>query len=351
MKTEVSFPANQAYFAADVQVGNNGDESKSAPLRMIARSGNPVNVPGFGRVVHDFAGMKVKNRIPVDYNHDRAEVIGYLNQFSTDRGDLECSGALVPGRSEDRAAEVIHKSHAGVPYEASINFGGEMRAERVIDGETVEVNGRQLEGPLTVIREWSLRGVAVCPYGMDAATSSAAFSADATLQMTIEETEMSDETAVVETEDEKTETEVVDAAKKDEESAEDAKSVEAQEQDDSTEGEAAKTELSMGERFLEEFGDRGGVWFAKGMSLDDARVQCITELREQNDALSKENQSLRAELSELKADGGEALEFQARDQKAKSDGSKMSREFGLTESQGRLAEGFAKRFAKRREQA
>lgn len=349
MKTEVSFPANRAYFAADVQVGNNGDESKSAPLRMIARSGNPVNVPGFGRVVHDFAGMKVKSRIPVDYNHDRAEVIGYLNQFSTERGDLECSGALVPGRSEDRAAEVIHKSHAGVPYEASINFGGEMRAERVVEGETVEVNGRQLEGPLTVIREWSLRGVAVCPYGMDAATSSAAFSADETLQMTIEETEMSEEKTVAETEDEKTTTEVVDATSEGE-SAEDETSVEAPEQGESTEGEVAETELSMGERFLREFGDRGGVWFAKGMSLDDARVQCITELREQNEALSKENQSLRAELSELKAEGGEALEFQARDQKPKSDGSRMSREFGLTESQGRLAEGFAKRFAKRREQ-
>jgi hypothetical protein len=36
------------------------------------------------------------------------------------------------------------------------------------------VNGYQFEGPGIIVREWPLRGVAICPYGADANTESAA---------------------------------------------------------------------------------------------------------------------------------------------------------------------------------
>jgi len=158
------------------EIGDNGDGAKSAPVRLVARSGKPIEHWFWGRVVHDLAGMRLhKSRIPIDYVHDSKEVIGYLNRFDTESGDLITSGALVPFKESDRATEILHKFRAGVPYEASINFGGDgIKVEELSPGQVSQVNGYQFEGPGVIVREWPLRGVAICPYGADANTESAA---------------------------------------------------------------------------------------------------------------------------------------------------------------------------------
>ena len=158
----------------DFAMGSNGENAKTAPVRLIARSGRPIEHWYWGNVVHDLAGMqKHKPRLPIDYAHDAKEVIGYLNKFDIESGDLVASGALVPFGDSDRATEIIHKMNNGVPYEASINFGGDgIKIQELGAGEVTEVNGFQFEGPGVVIREWPLRGVAICPYGADMNTES-----------------------------------------------------------------------------------------------------------------------------------------------------------------------------------
>ena len=157
------------------ELGDNGEGSKTSPIKMVARSGQPIEHWFWGNVVHDLAGMHMhKSRIPVDYVHDAKEIIGYLNHFDSESGDLVASGALVPFKDSDRATEIIHKSKLGVPYEASINFGGDgIKVEDVPEGAVAQVNGYQFEGPGVIVREWPLRGVAVCPYGADMNTESA----------------------------------------------------------------------------------------------------------------------------------------------------------------------------------
>jgi len=157
------------------EIGDNGEGAKTAPVRLVARSGKPIEHWFWGRVVHDLAGMHLhKPRLPIDYVHDSAEVIGYLNKFDIGSGDLVTTGALVPFKESDRATEIIHKAKAGVPYEASINFGGDgIRYEELGEGQVAQVNGQKFEGPGVIIREWPLRGVAICPYGADAHTESA----------------------------------------------------------------------------------------------------------------------------------------------------------------------------------
>jgi len=148
------------------ELGDNGENAKSAPIRMKARTAQPIQHWFWGKVVHDMAGMRLhKERLPIDYVHDPAEVIGYLNHFHAGADGLEVSGALVPFKESDRATEIIHKARAGVPYEASIYFGGDgIKVEEVAQGQVAQVNGSQFDGPGIVIREWPLRGVAVCPY-------------------------------------------------------------------------------------------------------------------------------------------------------------------------------------------
>lgn len=170
-----SIPASACCLSlGEVEVGDNGDKAKTAPVKLTARSGKAIDHPFWGAVVHDLAGMQLhKPRIPIDYVHDDAEVIGYLNRFDITSGDLVVTGALVPFKDSDRATEIIHKSKAGVPYEASINFGGEgIQIQELSPGEVAPVNGFMFEGPGIIIRKWPLRGVAICPYGADMNTSS-----------------------------------------------------------------------------------------------------------------------------------------------------------------------------------
>ena len=160
----------------EFQLGNNGEGAKSAPIKLVARSGKPIEHWYWGNVVHDLAGMHLhKSRLAIDYVHDDKEVIGYLNKFDIESGDLVTTGALVPFKDSDRATEILYKMSEGVPYEASINFGGDgIKVQELCDGETAEVNGRTFDGPGVIIRSWPLRGVAICPYGADANTESSA---------------------------------------------------------------------------------------------------------------------------------------------------------------------------------
>ena len=157
------------FSGGQVELGDNGQGAKSAPIKLKARSGDAIEHWYWGKVVHDLAGMRIhKPRLTLDYAHNESEVLGYLNHFDTSSGDLIVSGALTPWREDDRASEVMFKLREGVPYEASIFFGGDgIKIEEVGDRSVVQVNGRQFEGPGIIVREWPLRGVAVCPYGAD----------------------------------------------------------------------------------------------------------------------------------------------------------------------------------------
>lgn len=206
MRNERNFsaiPANALCFAGgEVSIGDNGEGSKTAPVKLKARSGLPIEHWFWGKVVHDLSGMRThKPRLTIDYAHNDAEVLGYLNHFETESGDLIASGALTPFKEDDRASEVLFKMKQGVPYEASIFFGGDgIKIEEVGEGMMQTVNGRQFDGPGVIIREWPLRGVAICPYGADQNTESAAFAKGQTFTaVKIEqrkEENMSEETAV-----------------------------------------------------------------------------------------------------------------------------------------------------------
>jgi hypothetical protein len=268
------------FTASSWELGDNGDEAKTAPFRMVARSGQPIDHWYWGRIVHDLSGMRSKSRVPIDYAHSDAEVIGYANHFSHESGDLEVSGALVPYKESDRATEVIYKQKNGVPYEASINFGGSgIRVENVAEGAQAEVNGYTFDGPGVVVREWPLRGVAICPYGADSNTSTE-FSENEKIEvefMTTEAKPVELEAAAVAVEEKPVTDKAAEAAALPEQQP---AAVEA------TEPEAELTEEpSEGMRFLDAFGDQGGVWFAMGLSFEEAQQQYVAKLKEENESL------------------------------------------------------------------
>lgn len=264
------------------ELGDNGDDAKTAPFKMVARSGDSIDHWFWGTVVHDLEGMQLNSsKVAIDYIHDDNQVIGYANRFDIETGNLEASGALTPYKESDRASEIVYKSKQGVPYQASINFAGDgIKVEEFGPGQSVNVNGRQFSGPVTVIREWPLRGIAVCPYGADSNTATE-FSETNNQEVTV----MSQEPASTNEETVADDAAAVDSqadTDKSVDASEATPAVEAAEQPESTpetqlEPAAA---LRSGQNYLERFGDQGGVWFAQGKSWDDCLVLHEQSLKE-----------------------------------------------------------------------
>jgi hypothetical protein len=161
-----AIPAAACTFRAEfAHLGDNGEGAKTAPVKLLARSSQPIEHHWWGNVAHDLNGFNLngKKRLPIDFDHDTGEAIGYLNKFEVEEDGLYASGAIVSTQEGDRASRILAQMRAGIPYEASINFGGDgIEVERVPAGKTAMVNGYELAGESQIVRSWPLRGVAVC---------------------------------------------------------------------------------------------------------------------------------------------------------------------------------------------
>jgi len=289
-------------------------------VRLTARSGQPIEHWYWGRIIHDFAGMRLhKPTIPLDYCHRDEEVIGFLDTFTTESGDLEAAGRLVPYQPGDRASEVKHKAEAGVPYEASINFGGDgIRIQEVQRGEVTEVNGREFEGPGVVVRQWPLRGAAVCPYGADMHTETT-FSEGETIPVTFEREDYAmsqEQDQPADNEAVTPDTETTDAAELAAPTSEVPESAEALEQPEVPTAFLTQEEFDRHnevteqglraecKRFLDVFGPQGGEWYAEGLSFADAQER-------NTEALKAENKQIKAKLAAVDRGEEEPVDFQA----------------------------------------
>lgn len=312
-------PAAAFRMSAEVELGDNGGNSTSAPIKIMARSGGPVVSPYFDYpIYHDFSSMSHKPRILLDYRHDDDDPVGYLNHFDTSTNDLVVSGAITSIEPGDTADKVMKRNRVGQPLEASIDFRGPADFEELGANQTARVNGRDVVGPALIVKRWMLRAVALCPHGMDPSTY-AQFSEKDTITVSFSkhtpeqstgDKQMSAETTPVEA-DEAVET-VVDTDKKETEGKADEtkpevstpvegedKPVEAgkTEGDKPVEVNGQKEVLSEsqvpGERFLQTFGEKGGVYFAKGMTFESALLEHVKQLSQENAELKQRMQASR----------------------------------------------------------
>lgn len=281
--------------------GGGGQPPSPAPVKLVALSGEIVNHWWFGPCIHDLAGMTTAAaKLPLDYCHDCDEVIGFSDAQDVSTGQLVMSGKLVPFTADDRASEVIYKGSpdVGVPYQASIYFDPcSVVLEEVPTGMSTQVNGKELPGPLTVFRQWQLRGAAVCPYGMDSHTETQ-FAAKE--QSEVEIKVKGEQAAEVAAETPAEVAPEVPAEVKPEEKPVTEQTVEEPKVDPVPETEekpatpaVAPTELSAevpapivppaptGKEFLTAFGAQGGVWFAEGKTFDEARTLFTKSLQDQ----------------------------------------------------------------------
>jgi len=317
-----------------------GDSGK-IPFSMLARSAEPVINWYFGPIYHDFAGMKHRDSIATDYCHYDTEILGFCDQFTVDEIGLHLAGAIVPFAEGDRASEVAHKQKAGVPYEASIDFtGDDIVIEEVREGYTAEVNGRHVQGPCAIIREWSLRGVAICPHGMDSRTETQFSQRDkkTVVQLFSQSNSKMAKTSITgkkpaaklsnkapkpapatkmaedDEEEEKPDTEQDDEAEDDkpaEDSSEDEKDPDTEQDDEADDDEKEKPEQkqSAGKskfgkelaKFTKQFGvENGTKWFLDGKTIDQAMSLHNKNLERQLAAKDAELEKLNKRLKQAK---------------------------------------------------
>lgn len=217
-------------------------EEKRVKIKVITSS--ILEHPGLGRFrVKTETAAPSKDRVPLDYNHNEEEVIGYVENFQCTADAITADGVVLIGDDSSDAAKTFAQNiDGGVPFEASAFLD-------LSEAESVE-----LEDGVT---EWSgalIRGVAICPYGTDRKT---------TVSLKMGETNF-----VVRLKNSNNEDEVMDEEKK--------VSIEDQKKDDS------KNPREELEEMIEEFGlERGVDFFRRGVSIEEAREEDYESLKAQ----------------------------------------------------------------------
>ena len=215
-------------------------EEKRVKIKVITSS--ILEHPGLGRFrVKTETAAPSKDRVPLDYNHNEEEVIGYVENFQCTADAITADGVVLIGDDSSDAAKTFAQNiDGGVPFEASAFLD-------LSEAESVE-----LEDGVT---EWSgalIRGVAICPYGTDRKT---------TVSLKLGETNF-----VVRLKNSNNEDETMDEEKK--------VSIEDQKKDDS------KNPREELEEMIEEFGlERGVDFFRRGVSIEEAREEDYQSLK------------------------------------------------------------------------
>ena len=214
-------------------------EEKRVKIKVITSS--ILEHPGLGRFrVKTETAAPSKDRVPLDYNHNEEEVIGYVENFQCNADAITADGVVLIGDDSSDAAKTFAQNiDGGVPFEASAFLD-------LSEAESVE-----LEDGVT---EWSgalIRGVAVCPYGTDRKT---------TVSLKLGETNF-----VVRLKNNNNQGEEMDEEKK--------VSIE----DQKTDPKNPREEL---EKMIEEFGlERGVDFFRRGVSIEEAREEDYQSLK------------------------------------------------------------------------
>lgn len=160
-------PAAVVEFAAN----DGGDKNK---IRLTMYDGSVVRHWYWGNLAFEQKTMRMaKGRNPILFNHDTAQRIAF-----SDKEEFEPKFTL-EGRflkTSTVAEQVRSEMEEGFPFEASLRFDPDRSdIEYVAEGTSVEVNGKNLKGPGTIIRNAMMIEGSVVVFGALKHTKSQSF--------------------------------------------------------------------------------------------------------------------------------------------------------------------------------
>lgn len=146
----------------------------------VAYSGEPILDHWYwDRVIFDLDSIQIKGRIPALLEHRSSQRAGAINSHSVDYAQgLVISGDLM---SNEFGSQVAQDSDDGFPWQMSVRIEPSSTEEIAAD-QTVSVNGKTYQGPITVFRGGRIREVSFCALGADDNTNAVAASHNPTQQ-------------------------------------------------------------------------------------------------------------------------------------------------------------------------
>ncbi|RPI58255.1 MAG: hypothetical protein EHM48_10365, partial [Planctomycetaceae bacterium] len=156
----------------DIDITADSGDGK-APLprfNMIAYTGGPMRVAGWRYpVVMDLAGLAIPSQSrPIRFGHDANSGVGHSDSIAVLDGRLVAAGVI--SRDTAAAREVVVSAKNGFPWQASIGASVE-QFEFVKENQSVLVNGREVSGPVNVVRKATLGEISFVDLGADGNTS------------------------------------------------------------------------------------------------------------------------------------------------------------------------------------
>jgi hypothetical protein len=173
-------------FEAPLELKAAADGALPAHFSGTAYSGGFV--PDYEMVI-DLASTTYKPRMALLDSHNRREIVGVIEQASTDKGAMSVAGRIFSDMAGSAAERIAQLASRGVPYEMSVGLYGFTR-EFVPAGKSVQVNGQTFNGPVNVLRNGQVREVSIVTLGADPRTDSKFFeqpTGDASMPQTVEQ--------------------------------------------------------------------------------------------------------------------------------------------------------------------
>jgi hypothetical protein len=136
----------------------------------LAYSGAPMTPEGWWTpVIIDLDGVKVPSQHrPALRQHDHEQVVGHTTSVKADRKGIHVKGVL--SGEKHHVEKVALPAKNGFQWQLSIG-ANPVRTERLDDGKTTTVNGREVTGPMTIARETEIGEISFVPLGADQGTS------------------------------------------------------------------------------------------------------------------------------------------------------------------------------------
>jgi hypothetical protein len=160
---------------ATIRAADPAAAGKSKLRRFSGRAytGAPMKPEGWWvPIIVDLDGVKVpsQNR-PMFRQHDPEQIVGHTDAVTVTTGPdggIDVDGPL--SGEPEHVRKVTHPADNGFKWQLSIG-ANPIRTEFLEAGETTEVNGRQVSGPMTISRETELGEISFVPLGADGETS------------------------------------------------------------------------------------------------------------------------------------------------------------------------------------
>lgn len=173
-----------------LQLSKPQEGQKKRTFSMLAYTGNVIQSP-WGPIVLDVQGMQIANQnTPILFQHNPESIAGYSTRIDKPEDkSLVIEGVLC---STPEGRKIADLSDEGFPWQASV--GLQVLSWKFVDvGVTVNVNGRDIPGPVDVAVKSVLRESSFTPMGVDSGTRSVVLSSrigDAPREVHVDEKEL-----------------------------------------------------------------------------------------------------------------------------------------------------------------